>query len=136
MSPGEIRQRLWNIVIVLLVVVIIIAAAYLLVTNYANNPTIYSVEDIINNPDGHIGKIITVKGYYEEDTITSSIIPSGQQSNPVPKGLPVDISAVNLSAVGGFLNSNLQYLFTGILKSDQSSYGNPLLLVAENIVPN
>ena len=133
MSPGEMRQRLWNIVIVLLVVVIIIAAAYLLVTNYANNPTIYSAEDIVNNPQNHIGKIITVKGYYNvgDSSITSLIIPSGQQSTVIYKRLPVDVSNVNISLV-----PNLQYRFTGVLKSDQSSLGNPIILVAENIVPH
>jgi flagellar basal body-associated protein FliL len=130
MSPGRDRQKILNIALVLLVVVVIISAAYLFLTNSANNPVIYSVEDVVRNSNNYIGKVINVDGYYNADgTITSTIIPSGSQSTVVYKRLPVDISGV----VNASLANNLKYRFTGTL-INQSNPGNPIILIADKIV--
>ena len=131
MSPGQNRQKILNIVLVLLVVVVTIGAAYLFVTNSTNNPVIYSVEDVVKNSNKYIGKVINVDGYYNADnTITSVIRTSGQQSTVVPTWLPVDISGVvNIS-----LANNLKYRFTGTLTSDPSNLGSSIILIADNIV--
>lgn len=131
MSPGQNRQKILNIVLVLLVIVVIIGAAYLFVTNSTNNPVIYSVEDVVKNSNNYIGKVINVDGYYNADgTITSTIIPSGSQSTAVYKRLPVDTSDI----VNASLASNIKYRFTGILESNQSNLGNPIILIADKIV--
>ncbi len=129
MSPGRDRQKILNIVLVLLVIVVIVGAAYLFVTNSADAPVIYSVEDIVKNSNNYIGTVINVDGYYNADgTITSKIIPSGSQSTVIYKRLPVDISGV----VNASLASDLKYRFTGIL---ESSSGIPptVQLIVEKI---
>jgi cytochrome c-type biogenesis protein CcmE len=131
MSPAQNRQKILNIVLVLLIVVVIIGAAYLFLTNSTNNPVIYSVEDVVKNSNNYIGKVINVDGYYNSDgTITTVKRTSGQQSTVVPKSLPVDISGVvNIS-----IANNIKYRFTGILESNQSNLGNPIILIADKIV--
>jgi len=131
MSPVQNRQKILNIVLVLLVVVVTIGAAYLFLTNSTNNPVIYSVEDIVKNSNNYIGKVINVDGYYNADgTITTVQRTSGQQSTGAPMSLPVDISnVVNASPA-----TNIKYRFTGILESNQSNPGNPIILIADKIV--
>jgi len=132
MSPGNTRQKLWNVVIVALVVVVIIAS-YLFLTSSTNNaPNVYSVDEIMEDSAKYVGKIIAVDGYYNagEGAITSSIPSSGQESTGVDKRLPVDISAVDISPA-----SNTKYRFTGTLTVDQLNLGNPVILVATEIVP-
>jgi hypothetical protein len=85
----------------------------------------------VRNSDKYIGKVITVDGYYNADNTITSVIPSsGQQSTVVYKRLPVDTSAI----VNRSLDSNLKYRFTGTLMTDPSNLGNPIILVAEKIV--
>ena len=136
MSPSDRRRNLWNKnIIIVLLALVIIATAYVLISSSPDDSVlVYSVEEIVENSDKYLNKNITVEGYYYnkgtegEGVITSLIIESGSSLINY-KRLPINHSSVNMSLV-----SEVKYRFTGVLTLDESSLGDPVILVAEKIV--
>lgn len=136
MSPSDRRRNLWNKnIIIVLLALVIIATAYVLISSSPDDSVlVYSVEEIVENSDKYLNKNITVDGYYYnegtegEGVITSLIIEPGSSLINY-KQLPVNHSSVNMS-----LASEIKYRFTGVLTLDESSLGDPVILVAEKIV--
>ena len=135
MSPKNANRNLWNIALVLLAAIIIVAV-YIFANNTTDESKILSVEDVINNYEGYLDKIIVVEGYYYYEggpvgtgSIVSSLIQEGQSSTNYQR-LTVSHSTINTT---GLLVDKIKYKFTGHLKSDESIPGNSFILIAEKI---
>jgi len=122
MSTKDTRQNLRNILLVALIAIVIVVAAYTFISNAPETIDVLSVDEVMENYDAYLDKIITVEGYYYHENnpagqgvITLALIQSGQSSTVTINRLPVNYSAVNVS-----LAEEVKYRFVGTLMADPS----------------
>jgi hypothetical protein len=133
MSPNLSNRNLW---IGIIAVILVIVIAYVLLTNQSEDQiNVYSQVDILNDPNNYVDTILAIEGYYYHYTypegqgiISPDLISEGQSSSIIPKLLPVNHSAVNLS-----LADQVKYRFTGFLNIDETSPGESYIFIAEKI---
>ena len=133
MSPDFYNRNLW---IGIIAVIFVIVVAYVLLTNQSEDQVIvYDVVDILNNPNNFLETKLAIEGYYYHDIypegqglISPDIRTEGMSSTIVPKYLPVNHSAINLS-----LADQVKYRFTGFFNIDETSLGESYILIAEKI---
>jgi hypothetical protein len=134
MSPETRRLSVW-LSIILLVVIIVIIIVFFVINPPMNTVTVFTVEEVVDNPQKYLGENIIVEGYYyHEDfpggqgVITTTIIGPGTSSTEFIKRLSVNYSDINVT-----LADQVKYRFTGVLTSYQSGPSTAFILTAIKI---
>jgi hypothetical protein len=91
------------------------------IQNKDKSLSIYSIGDIMSDPQKYIGQRITVPGYYFQGNLPNQerYITSEQVQQPIIEGSldNVDLMRINISMVNTTFNQSVLYDFTGTLIS-------------------
>lgn len=112
-----------NNIIILMIIIIIVAGTILVLTS-PEEEKIYTIESINNDPERFIDEKINVKGYYFAEG-GETYIRSSKPDDPfvLDPGNPAETLRVDLSKLSltnQTLSGEDQYIFTGVLKLEQS----------------
>ncbi len=124
-SLGSKLALIVTVGVVLVIIGVGIQTDVFSVRNKATSLKVYSIGDVLANPQRYAGQKITVLGYYfqggrphGEGFITSELV-----QQPVLEGSldNVDMMLINISKINMVFNESAQYDFTGTLLSQGST---------------